>query len=178
MSSAKGFEELYKQIRIYKEAISQNTKELVEYHMGEIEREAIRFAPGPGDRIKVRGGEITQDQISDKRRGPTPISQAIGYRIDSTGFKGTMYVDGSAGDLAIYVEMGTGQSAATYLADKSPEWKSLAMLYYVDGKGSIIAQPYILPAFLKGQLEFVKDMKDMLKRTKLRDKGGRFMSLK
>lgn len=178
MSSLRGFQEFSEQLRTYVNSVEQQTKELIEYHMGEIETEAIRLAPGPGDKIKVQGGAIDQDRISDKRRGPTPISQAIGYRIEADGFKGVLYVSDTAGDLAIYVEMGTGQSAKTYLSDKSPEWKSLAMMYYVNGQGQIIAQPYILPAFLKGQLDYIKDMKDMLKRTKLRDKKGRFMSAK
>jgi len=144
-------------------------KEIIAANIGDIELQAIRDAPGGGDLIKVRGGSISVDKIAQKRLGNNGgnIRAAIGSIEDPSGYKGRVFVDQSAGDIAAYVEFGTGQSAASYLATVPAEWRSLAQLYYIDGKGSIIAQPYLLPAFLKYQIQCVKDLKKALKDLRL-----------
>lgn len=133
-------------------------KEAVEVNIGDMEIQAIREAPGGGDLIATQHGPERQDEIA-RGRNWVPISQAIGYTIDPTGFKGTVYVERSAGEIAAYVEFGTGQSASSYLATVPEEWRAVAQRYYVNGKGSIINQPYLLPAFMKYKEEFVKDLK-------------------
>jgi len=144
-------------------------KEIISGNIGLIEEQAIRDAPGGGDLIKVRGGAISVDKISPKRLGNYGgnIAAAIGSKEDPSGYKGSVFVERDAGEIAAYVEFGTGQSAATYLATVPPEWRSLAMLYYISGTGSIIAQPYLLPAFLKYQIQYVKDLKKALKDLRL-----------
>lgn len=141
----------------------QEVKEITEYNLGEIELQAIRDAPSGGDQIKTQTGSESLEKIA-RGRSFTPISQAIGYSIDPSGYKGSVYVERSIGEVAAWVEFGTGQSAATYLATVPKEWKSLAQLYYINGKGTIIAQPYLLPAFLKYKIEYVKELKAALNR--------------
>lgn len=167
-SSVKGFDKLIKGLDAASRKFQTDVKEILEVNAGFIERDAIRDAPGPGDRIKTQSGSISQDSISDKRRGSlVPISQAIGYKISTDGYKATIYVDKSAGDIAVYTEVGTGQSAKTYLADKSPEWKAFAMRYYVNGRGTIIAQPYLLPAFMRYQIQVIRELKQAMKDIKI-----------
>lgn len=167
-SSVKGFDKLIKGLDAASKRFQADVKEILEVNAGFIERDAIANSPGPGDRIKTQSGSISQNSISEKRRGNlVPISQAIGYTISADGYKATIYVDKSAGEIAVYTEVGTGQSAKTYLADKSPEWKSFAMRYYINGKGTIIAQPYLLPAFMKYQIQVIKELRQALKDIKL-----------
>lgn len=155
-------------LNAYSQKMQTEVKEIVEYHTGEIETAAIRDAPGPGDPIKTQHGNIRQDQIADKRRGNfVAISQAIGYTIDTSGYKGTVYVERSAGEIAAYCEFGTGQSAASYLSNTPAEWRSLAQRFYVDGQGTIINQPYLLPNFLRQKPKFIQDLKDLAKNTKI-----------
>jgi len=136
----------------------KEVKQVVELNIGEMEMEAIRLAPGGGDLIRTQAGAETQTNIA-RGRNWVPISQAIGYKLTNNGLSATLYVERSAGELAAYVEFGTGQSASTYLATVPPEWKAVAQRYYVNGKGTIINQPYLLPAFMKYKQEFVKDLK-------------------
>lgn len=138
-----------------------DVKELVEITVGDIELEAIRNAPGPGDPIKTRFGSETQEQIR-RQRNWSPISQSIGSRVE--GFKGTVFVERSAGDVAAWVEFGTGQDAAAYLATVEPEWREEARKYYINGKGTIINQPYLYPAYIKHRTEFLKDLKQLVKK--------------
>lgn len=143
-------------------AFQEEVKGLIEYHVGEIEIEAIRAAPGPGSNIATEHGPESLADI-DKGKSWTPISQAIGYTIDPKGYSGQVFVEKSAGEVAVWVEMGTGQSARSYLATVPAEWRDIAQKYYINGKGTILNQPYILPAFLKHQIECVNDLKKALK---------------
>lgn len=139
----------------------QEVRELVEITVGDIELEAIRNAPGPGEPIRTQYGTVRQDQVA-RGRNWSPISQSIATRVE--GFKGTVFVEKSAGDIAAYVEFGTGQSAATYLAMVEPEWREEAKKYYVNGKGTIINQPYLYPAYIKNRTEFINELKALVKK--------------
>ena len=163
----RNFRDMGARIRQLGNHVEQETKELIEYYTREIEVEAFRAAPGGGDRIRTEFGSIGFEDVSNMRRGQTPIAQAIGYIITDNGLSGTIYVEKSAGDIAIYTEMGTGQSAASYLADKDPEWKATAMKYYVNGLGTIIAQPYLLPAILRNEPKLIADLKKLMSELRL-----------
>ncbi len=136
----------------------REVKEIVEFNVGEIELNAIRNAPGGGDRIRTVNGSITQEKVA-RGRNWTPINQAIGYQISPDGFKGSVFVERSAGEIAAYIEFGTGQDAANYLATVPQEWRDTARQFYVNGKGTIIGKPYLYPAYIKQRIEFVNDLK-------------------
>lgn len=167
-SQVRGFSEMVARLNSYSTNVQQEVKELTEYYLGEIETQAIAAAPSGGDKIMTQYGPISQDKIGDKRRGSfVPVNQAIGISLDRSGYKGSVYVERAAGEISVYVEMGTGQSAKSYLATVPAYWKSIAQLYYINGQGSIIAQPYLLPAFLKNSILYKKELKDVFKRVRL-----------
>lgn len=144
------------------DAFIKEVKDIVELNTGDLEQQAIADAPGPGDLIRTEFGTQTQDEIRGNRNW-TPISQSIGYKIIDGGLKGVVMVADVAGELAAWVEFGTGQSAATYLATVPPEWRAEAQKYYLTGKGTIVNQPYIYPAFMKYKEQFLKDLKQAIK---------------
>lgn len=139
-------------------AFEKEVKEIVELNVGDMEMEAIRLSPGGGDLIRTQHGPENQQDIA-RGRSWVPISQAIGYKLSNNGFTGTVFVERSAGELAAWVEFGTGQSAKTYLATVPTEWKATASRFFITGRGTIINQPYMLPAFMKYKEQFVKDLK-------------------
>lgn len=143
--------------------IQAKVKESLEVNLGDMEMEAIRNAPGPGERIAVQsGGSISEARIRGDK-GWTPISQAIGYKVDPGGYSGSVFVESSAGDIAAWVEFGTGQSARTYLATVPKYWRDLARKFYVNGRGTIINQPYLLPAYFKYRRIFINELKQILR---------------
>ena len=167
-SQARGFQEMVSRLNNYSNKVQEEVKNLTEYYLGEIETQAIAAAPSGGDKIMTENGPIRQDQIGDKRRGAfVPINQAIGLTLDRSGYKGSVYVEKSAGDIAVYVEMGTGQSAKSYLATVPQYWKAIAQRYYINGQGTIIAKPYMLPAFFKYSILFKKELKEVFKAVRL-----------
>ena len=139
-------------------AFETEVKEIVELNLGDMELEAIRLSPGGGDLIKTQYGTETQQDIA-RGRNWVPISQAIGYKLTDKGLSGYLYVEKSAGEIAAWVEFGTGQSASSYLASTPKEWQATAKKYYLTGRGTIVNQPYLLPAFMKYKEEFVKDLR-------------------
>jgi hypothetical protein len=165
MSNVKGIEALIAKIQNMGTLVAQEVKEQVEYHTGEIELEAIRNAPGGGDRIRTEFGSQSQERVA-RGRNWIPISQAIGYEITNNGYAGTVFVERGAGEIAAYIEFGTGQSASSYLSTVDPEWRAEAQRFYVNGKGTIINQPYLYPAYLKHRSLFIKDLKQALKNIK------------
>jgi len=167
-SRVTGFNEMVARLNSYSTSVQQEVKEILEYNLGELEIEAIANAPSGGDPIATEHGPINQEIIADKRRGSfVPINQAIGYEIDRSGYKGSVYVEKAAGDIAAYVEFGTGQSAATYLATVPQYWRAQARLFYVNGKGQILARPFLYPAFAKYSLQFKKELKEVFKQVRL-----------
>lgn len=158
----KSFEDMGASFMRTAEAFEEDVKGVVEINTGDMELEAIKNSPGPGQPISTEKGTETQSKIA-RGRNWTPISQAIGYTIDPTGLRGTVFVEKSAGELAIYVEFGTGQSAKTYLSTVPDEFKAVAARYYINGKGSIVNRPYLLPAYFKYSVLFQKEMKELVK---------------
>lgn len=166
MTKITGFDQLVKSLNAASKDVQDEVKGITGFYLTEIELEAIREAPGPGQSIAAEHGPESQVDIA-RNRGWTPISQAIGKTIDPSGYKGSVFVESSAGAIAAWVEFGTGQSAKSYLMTVPAEWRALAQKYYINGKGSILAKPYLLPAFLKYQILYVNELKQVLKNIKL-----------
>jgi len=71
---------------------------------------------------------------------------------------GTVAFGGTPAPYAPYVEFGTGINV------RIPEgFGAYAMQYYVNGKGTMKAQPYLIPAFIKYKKIFLRDMKQIAK---------------
>lgn len=162
MATYSNFSQFSQKLRQAAAKFETDVKEAVEFNIGEMELQAIRDAPGPSDNIRVDGGVENERNIVGSNNW-TPISQTIGYTLTNNGLKATLYVEKSAGDIAAWVEFGTGQSAQTYLATVPTEWRATAAKYIRNKKGTIINQPYILPAFMKYKEEFLADLKKVVK---------------
>jgi len=88
-------------------------------------------------------------------------------RIDSTpqnnGFASEIGVQSST-NIPVYVEFGTGTSAAEYVPTLPKEIQEYARQFYVNGKGRIKKQPYLIPAFLRESPLFIKELEKILKK--------------
>jgi len=88
-------------------------------------------------------------------------------RIDSTpknnGFAAEVGVQSST-NIPVYVEFGTGESAAAYVPTLPQEIQEYARQFYVNGQGTLIKQPYLIPAFLRESPIFIKELEKILKK--------------
>lgn len=88
-------------------------------------------------------------------------------RIDSAplnnGFAAEIGVQSST-NIPVYVEFGTGASAADYVPTLPKEIQEYARQFYVNGQGTMMKQPYLIPAFLRESPIFIKELETILKK--------------
>lgn len=144
------------------EKMKDEVSALIGLTASDITLEAIRNAPGPGDPIATEHGNESQQDIA-RDRAWVPISQAIAFEHEASGLSALVYVERAAGELAVYVEVGTGQSARSYLATLPPEWQAAARKFYINGQGTIINKPYMYPAIQKYEKIFIDELKELVK---------------
>ena len=71
---------------------------------------------------------------------------------------GIVAFGGNAAPYAPYVEFGTGSGVVI------PQgFNAFAMQFYVNGKGTMKAQPYLIPAYLKYKKVFLNDLRKIAK---------------
>jgi HK97 gp10 family phage protein len=71
---------------------------------------------------------------------------------------GVVSFGGQAAPYAPYVEFGTGINVSI------PEgFDAYAMQFYVNGKGTMKAQPFLIPAYIKYKKVFLRDMRKIAK---------------
>jgi len=114
-----------------------------------IEIEATRNAP-------------TSYQIGDARINLSFIRQKIGKKVLESGLFWQVGLDvpSSGEQWEAWMEFGTGLSARDILSNPqySAEVREIARRYYRNGKGRIIGQPYLMPAFYRNTANLVNDM--------------------
>lgn len=102
---------------------------------------------------KTSDGDEIVDAIVDVR-------QHIGAEIDRGKLEATVFAGGtSQDDMAAYLEFGTGDSAAAYLATQ-PSWvKEWAANFIKNKKGTITDHPYLIPSLRDETPELIEKLK-------------------
>lgn len=110
------------------------------------------------DEIEGAAFEIEADakiNASSIPGAPPEIKQMISHQILDNGL--TAIITQNAVPMGAYIEFGTGSFVKV-----APEWKDLAWQFYVNGKGTLHAHPYMYPAFIKGRQNFLNALKRKL----------------
>lgn len=156
--SFSGADKLIKRLGAIDKEMEEDIKDIVEDVTLAIERQAINNAPAAGDKLATKYGT---------QKNQTGINQLIGARYENNGYIGIVFVSNAAGPLPIYIEFGTGTSAAGYVPSL-PQWaQEIARKYYINGKGTLIKQPYLLPAYFQHSPELYRKLKEMIKKKKI-----------
>lgn len=156
--SVTGLDRLRRRFEQLPKEIQEDVKDIVEETTLAIQRQAIQNAPAAGDNLQTTYGT---------QKINTGINQFIGASIEKSGLSGEVFIEAGAGPLAIYVEFGTGVSAAGYVPTLDPEFQAIAKKYYINGKGTLIKQPFLLPAWFQYQPTVVPKIKKALENIKL-----------
>ena len=131
-----GLDALQKQLSTLSQELTHEIKLLVLDSATQIELDAVNAAP------------IGIKQLIDKN----PTQNGLGAEVGVTG----------SNLIPIYVEFGTGTSAAQYVPTLPQEVQAVARTYYINGKGTIKKQPYLFPAFFKESPKFIEALKQLL----------------
>lgn len=153
----KGKELTLRWLKQQSQAIQNEIKAEVADSTDDIYNQAFRNAPGPRDPIRTTYGTM---QIEDN------IAGMLDTQFSNEGFTGSVFIAEQASPFFVYVEMSTGTNAARYIPTLPQEFQEFARKYYVNGKGTIIGQPFLLPAYFKYRAEFVKNLKKIVEKSR------------
>ena len=133
---------------------------------------AIRELSRSGDRaVQVVKGFLadTATDIEQDAKQDAPfeiegvvlnIKQRIDKNVEDNGLVWKVGIQGTQ-DFDAYVEFGTGQSAKEILFGPgyTQEMRDIAKVFYKNGQGRLIGQPFLFPAWIKHTANLVEELK-------------------
>lgn len=106
-------------------------------------------------------GTAIQEQAT--AAAPAGLVGRIDNVAKNNGFAAEIGVQ-SLTNIPVYVEFGTGASAASYVPTLPKEIQEYAKQFYINGQGTMIKQPYLIPAYLRESPIFIKELEKILKK--------------
>jgi hypothetical protein len=145
----KGFDKALADLDKKGDAIVEAVKDTLASTATDIEIEATRNAP-------------SSYQIGNASINLNFIRQKINKQVSDNGLTWNvgLNVPSSGEQWEAWMEFGTGLSAEQILKNPtySEEVRTLARTYFRNGKGRIIGEPYLMPAFFRNTANLVNDM--------------------
>jgi len=147
----KGLDAAIKSLDKQEEIVIDAVKDVLARVATDIEIEAKRNAP---DSYQIGDATINLSFIGqkiDKNVFDNGLFWQVGLNVPTTGEQ-----------WEAWMEFGTGLSAEQILKNPtySEEVRTLASTYLRNGKGRIVGQPYLMPAFYRNTANLVTDMVD------------------
>jgi hypothetical protein len=103
-------------------------------------------------------------QIGDANINLSFIRQKINKKVSNNGLLWNVGLDvpGTGEQWEAWMEFGTGLSAREILSNPqySQEVRDIARRFYRNGKGRIIGQPYLMPAFFRNTATLVQEIEN------------------
>ncbi len=122
--------------------------------LDELKKKMITIPKRVTDRIKLEIlDSVTRIEIDAIGLAPIGVKQRIDKLISDSGLSGSVAVQGSV--IYIYLEFGTGESAAEYLPGLPADIQAAAREFYINGEGKLKKQPYLIPAYMKESPKFI-----------------------
>ena len=142
--SFKGLDEALAYVRQKENAMIEAVKDVLANTASDVERQAIASAPSQWEGIP-----LNIKQKIDKKSFNNGLLWKVGLDVPTTGEQ-----------WEAWMEFGTGLSAREILSNPqyTQEVKTLARTYFRNGKGRIIGQPYLMPAFFRNTDNLVTEM--------------------
>jgi hypothetical protein len=133
---------------------------------------AIRELSRSGDRAIQIVKDVLADTATDieqdaKQDAPFEvegvvlnIKQRIDKNVEDNGLVWKVGIQGTQ-DFDAYVEFGTGQSAREILYGPgyTQEMRDIAKVFYKNGQGILVGQPFLFPAWIKHTANLVEELK-------------------
>jgi hypothetical protein len=149
--NVKGLDKALADLDKKSDVIIKSVKDSLARVATDIEIEATRNAP-------------TSYQIGDATINLSFIRQKIDKDVFQNGLLWNVGLDvpTSGEQWEAWMEFGTGLSAREILSNPqySQEVRTLARTYYRNGKGRIIGQPYLMPAFFRNTANLVQEIEN------------------
>ncbi len=142
----KGLDQALAYIQKKETAMIEAVKDVLANTATNVEKQAITSAP-----TQWEGFPLNIKQKIDKKSSNNGLLWQVGVDVPTSGEQ-----------WEAWMEFGTGLSAREILSNPqySQEVRALARTYYRNGKGRIVGQPYLMPAFYRNSANLVNDMVD------------------
>jgi len=144
--TVKGLDEALAYVKKKETAMIEAVKDVLANTATNVEKQAITSAP-----TQWEGFPLNIKQKIDKKSSNNGLLLQVGVDVPTSGEQ-----------WEAWMEFGTGLSAREILSNPnySEEVRRLARTYYRNGKGRIVGQPYLMPAFYRNSANLVNDMVD------------------
>ena len=144
--TVKGLDQALAYIEKKETAMIEAVKDVLANTATNVEKQAITSAP-----TQWEGFPLNIKQKIDKKSSNNGLLWQVGVDVPTSGEQ-----------WEAWMEFGTGLSAREILSNPqySQEVRTLARTYYRNGKGRIVGQPYLMPAFYRNSANLVNDMVD------------------
>ena len=144
--TVKGLDAALKELNKKEQIVIDAVKDILASTATDIELEAIRNAPS-----------VWEGQ-------PLNIKQRIDKVVEEGGlnWRGGVQSGDPVFEIEAWLEFGTGLSAREILSNPqyTQEVRDIARRFYRNGKGRIIGQPYLMPAFFRNTANLVTDIEN------------------
>lgn len=142
--TVKGLDAALKDLDKQEKIVIDAVKDALSSAATDIEIEAIRNAPSSwqGEDLNIKQ-RIYKDAENDG------LTYLVGVKVGSPIF-----------EIEAWIEFGTGLSAREILSNPqyTQEVRDIAKRFYRNGRGRIIGQPYLMPAFFRNTANLVTDI--------------------
>jgi HK97 gp10 family phage protein len=144
--TVKGLDQALAYIKKKETEMVEAVKDVLANTATDVEKQAIASAPSQWE-----GFPLNIKQKIDKKSSNNGLLWQVGVDVPTSGEQ-----------WEAWMEFGTGLSAREILSNPqySQEVRTIARTYYRNGKGRIIGQPYLMPAFYRNSANLVNDMVD------------------
>jgi hypothetical protein len=132
------------------DAVIDAVKDALAMAATDIEIEAIRNAPS-----QFEGLPLNIKQRIDKVVENNGLGWRVGIQAGDPNF-----------EIEAWLEFGTGLSAREILSNPqyTQEVRDIARRFYRNGRGRIIGQPYLMPAFFRNTANLVQEIEEEIKK--------------
>jgi HK97 gp10 family phage protein len=140
----KGLDQALAYIKKKETAMVEAVKDVLANTATDVEKQAIASAPSQWE-----GFPLNIKQKIDKKSSNNGLLWQVGVDVPTSGEQ-----------WEAWMEFGTGLSAREILSNPqySQEVRTIARTYYRNGKGRIVGQPYLMPAFYRNSANLVTEM--------------------
>lgn len=130
-----------------KKLIERVNQEVLSAAMRTVALAKIRLQPLAGD-----DKELTADIAA--------VRSSINFRHDRANLTSVVFAGNTQKDhFAAYLEFGTGPFAAKRVKELPFEWEMVAQQFYVNGKGTMKAHPYLADSYIQEGSRFIENVK-------------------
>jgi hypothetical protein len=144
--TVKGLDAALRDLNKKSDSVIDAVKDILSTTATDIEIEAIRNAPASWE-----GQPLNIKQRIDKVAENNGLAWRVGVQSGDPVF-----------EIEAWLEFGTGLSAREILSNPqyTQEVRDIARSFYRNGRGRIIGQPYLMPAFFRNTANLVQDIKN------------------